>query len=161
MHLPEAQLIAACVHQVGGLLALAHTYSAELTHLKPHGALYNQACRDQSIARVIATVASHFRLPLLGLPNSEMERACADKVEYIREGFADRRYRSDGSLVPRAEPNPFVVDSEEAANQVEELIAKHGVRSFCVHGDSAHAVEFVRGLKRILLVRGHTIGPFA
>jgi 5-oxoprolinase (ATP-hydrolysing) subunit A len=159
--LSETQLFAECVQQVGGLMALARTCSMEMTHLKPHGALYHQACRNHDIARVIAAVASHFRLPLLGMPNSEMECACADQVEYIREGFADRRYRPDGSLVPRNEPSPFIHDAAEAADQVERLVSEHGVRSICVHGDNPQAVVFVRTLCQTLLARGHTFRPFA
>ncbi len=154
-NLPEEQLFAECVHQVGGLIALAQSYSAEVTHLKPHGALYNQACRDHDVAKLMVKVAHHFRLPLMGLPNSEMECAGAGLVEYIREGFADRRYKADGSLVPRDEPDAMIEDADEAADQVERLMTQYGVRSICVHGDDPDAVSFVLSLRQVLTTRGH------
>jgi UPF0271 protein len=159
--LPESQLFAECVDQVGGLVALAQTCSIELTHIKPHGALYHQACRHYNIAQVIVAVASQFRLPLFGMPNSEMECASACQVKFIREGFADRRYLPDGSLAPRNGPDTFIHDATEAADQVVRLVSGHGVRSICVHGDNPQAVAFVGELRRKLLAWGHLIQPFA
>lgn len=159
--LSETQLFDECVDQVGRLIELAKGCSLAVTHLKPHGALYNQACRDHDIAKVMVKVAQHFRLPLLGLPNSEMECAAAGHVEYIREGFADRRYNKDGSLVPRSEPNAMIDNVDEAADQLEKLVSLHGVRSICVHGDNPDAVDFVRSLRQMLLAHGHILRPFA
>lgn len=161
LQLPGSQLFDVCQNQVDGLIALAHSCSMNVTHLKPHGALYNQACRDHDIARVMVQVAKRFRLPLVGLPNSEMECAAAGVIEYIREGFADRRYTGDGTLVPRSEPDAMIENADEAVEQVEALVTRHGVRSICVHGDNPDAVKFVRSLRTTLLARGHNLRPFA
>ena len=75
--------------------------------------------------------------------------------------FADRRYRPDGSLVPRAEPDAFVHDPAEAAEQVERLVRECGVRTVCVHGDNPQAVAFATAVRAALLARGFALQPFA
>src|SRR5262249_59652908 len=77
------------------------------------------------------------------------------------EGSADRRYRPDGSLVPRTEPDAFVHDPQEAVKQVEWLIETKGVRTICVHGDNPQAVAFTKAVREALLARGFTLKPFA
>ena len=84
-----------------------------------------------------------------------------DRVPFIPEGFADRRYRPDGSLVPRTEPDAFVHDPDEAVKQVEWLIREKGVRTICVHGDNPEAVAFTKAVRAALLARGFTLKPFA
>jgi UPF0271 protein len=74
---------------------------------------------------------------------------------------ADRRYRPDGSLVSRSEPDAFVHDADEAADQAVRLINDRGVRSLCVHGDNPQALVFVRKLRDALTKRGYRIRPFA
>ena len=154
-----ADVFADCVAQAGALMALADTLDVQLTHLKPHGALYNQACRDDAYARPVAAAAAACGLRLLGLPNSRLAHY-AD-TPYIAEGFADRRYRADGSLVPRSEPEAFIHDVETAVAQVEWLARERGVRSVCVHGDGPHALAFVRALRAELPRRGFTLQAFA
>jgi UPF0271 protein len=82
-------------------------------------------------------------------------------VPFFREGFADRRYRPDGSLVPRSDPDAFVTDPAEAVTQVERLIRDRGVRTVCVHGDNPDAVGFTRAVRDALLARGFTLKAFA
>jgi UPF0271 protein len=157
----EQQVYNDCVYQVGALVALARAAHLEVTHIKPHGALYNMACRDDHYARPIVEAAAVFKLPLLGLPQSRLEANCTGRCPFIREGFADRRYRPDGSLVPRTEPNAFVADPLEAVNQMEALMRHSGVRTICVHGDNPQAVAFVRQMRAALLAAGHRLAPFA
>jgi UPF0271 protein len=151
------------VYQVGGLLALADALGQAVDYLKPHGALYNQACRDEPYTSGVLRVATKFNsLPVLGLPGSLLERRARDEsVRFISEGFADRRYRPDGSLVPRTEPDALIHDPKEAVEQVEWLIGKKQVRTVCVHGDTPGAVEFVRAVRGFLLDRGHELKAFA
>jgi len=146
-----------CIHQVGALIALARQVGTLIRHIKPHGALYNMACRDKSTARPVIAAAEFFELPLMGLPASALEVGCADRLPFIREGFADRRYLADGSLVPRSRADAFVEDVEEAVTQAETLIRERGVRSLCVHGDNPRAVAFVRQLRETLTRRGFQI----
>lgn len=96
------------------------------------------------------------------LPGSEVEKVCeAFVTPFIPEGFADRRYRADGSLVPRAEPDAFVHDPAEAVGQIERLVRDRGVKTVCVHGDNPEAVAFTRAVRDGLLARGFTLGAFA
>jgi UPF0271 protein len=163
MDLPLDELVAEIVFQVTGLIALAKSFEMELKYIKPHGALYNQACRQESVASAVAMTASVLDLPLLGLPNSMLQAAASvcPSLGYFAEGFADRRYLPDGSLVPRDQPDAFLHDPREATEQVEWLIRERGVRSVCVHGDNQNAVEFVRVLRESLVAKGHTLRAFA
>jgi UPF0271 protein len=155
----EQQVYEDCVYQIGALRGIARACGATLSHVKAHGALYNMACRDDRLARPVAAAAKLFGLPLMGLPNSRLQTLSPSG--FIPEGFADRRYRPDGSLVPRAEPDAFVHDPQEAARQALGLVRDRGVRSLCVHGDNPQAVAFVRALRAALTADGFTIRSFA
>jgi UPF0271 protein len=155
----EKQIFEECVYQIGALAGLAAAAAAKLSHVKPHGALYNQAVREAAYARPIIASAKVFDLPIMALPDSEVARTASERV--ILEGFADRRYRPDGSLVPRGEPNAMIEDSAEAAAQALRLSRQNGVRTLCVHGDNPRAIEFVRALRTALTSAGFTIQAFA
>jgi UPF0271 protein len=162
LDLPGRQLGTTLFHQVGGLDGLARLAGVRVRYLKPHGALYHQACRDERFARPVAAAAALFGLTLIGLPGSALERAAAAvRVPFAAEGFADRRYRPDGTLVPRTEPDAFVHDPDEAAEQVERLVRDRGVRTVCVHGDNPAAVRFAAAVRAALLARGHRLAAFA
>lgn len=158
LDVPEDQVFADCLYQIGALIALAKSVGARATHIKPHGGLYNRACRDEATARPLVEAARQFNLPILALPGSTFTSLTND---FIAEGFADRRYRPDGSLVPRSQPDAFVHDAGEAADQALRLITERGVRSLCVHGDNPQALDFIRQLRDALTARGYRIRPFA
>jgi UPF0271 protein len=145
-----------CVYQIGALAGLAKAAGVALGHVKPHGALYNMACRDDAIARPVAEACALYGLPVVGLPNSRLQAACG---HFIAEGFADRRYLPDGSLVPRTRPDAFVEGADEAVAQALRLIRDHGVRTLCVHGDNPQAVAFVRSLRAALEREGIAVRP--
>jgi UPF0271 protein len=157
----EQQVFEDCVYQVGALAGLARAVGRPLTHLKPHGALYNMACEDENYARPVVAAAQLFGLAVVGLPDSRLQVLSAGRCHFAPEGFADRRYLPDGSLVPRTRPDAFVDDLAEAVSQVEWLVSVKGVRTVCVHGDNPHAVAFVRELRAALLRQGITIQAFA
>lgn len=159
--LGEAEVLQLCAYQIGALAGLARSVGATIRYLKPHGALYNQACRDDRFARPVIAAAELFGLPLLALPSSRLEVLSEDKCSFVREGFADRRYLPDGSLMPRSEPGAILEDAEEAVAQADWLIRERGVRSLCVHGDNPHAVVFVQRLREELMRRGLTLRAFA
>jgi UPF0271 protein len=161
LNVAEYALWAECTFQIGGLIGLAKAEDTPVRYVKPHGALYNQACRDRQVARCVVTAASHYDLPVVGLPGSALAIEANTIVPFIPEGFADRRYRPDGSLVPRDQPDAFVRDPEEAVHQVEWLIREKGVRTICVHGDNPQAVSFTRAVRAALLARGVELKPFA
>jgi UPF0271 protein len=161
LDLTEDQVYFLCLFQVGGLMALARDLDLSIRYVKPHGALYNQACRDDRYARAVAEAAEVLGLPLLGLPGTRMEALASLRCRFVPEGFADRRYLPDGTLVPRSRPDAMVKDPEEAVRQAEWLISAKGVRSLCVHGDNPEALVFVRSLRDELQRRGHTLRAFA
>ncbi len=157
----EQQVFEDCVYQVGALAGLARAVGRPLTHLKPHGALYNMACRDDNYARPVVATAQLFGLSLVGLPDSRLAVLGAGRCHFVAEGFADRRYQPDGTLVPRDRPDAFVDNLAEAVGQVEWLVTVKGVRTVCVHGDNPHAVAYVRELRAALLRQGITLQAFA
>jgi 5-oxoprolinase (ATP-hydrolysing) subunit A len=150
-----------CMFQLGGLIALARAVHADVKYLKPHGALYHQACRDDDFAGVVIAVAEHFDLGVVGLPGSRLELAARDRCRFIAEGFADRRYQADGNLVPRDQPGAFIDEPAEAVKQVEWLLRERGVHTICVHGDNPKAVAFAQSLRDALKRAGIAVRPFA
>ncbi len=156
----EQQEFEDCVYQIGALAGVARAVGGTLSHVKPHGALYNMACRDDAYARPVIAATALFSVPILGLPGSRIEALCAGKCSFIAEGFADRRYLPDGSLVPRSRPDAFVNDPAEAARQADWLVRERGVRTICVHGDNPEALQFVKELRDTLTRLGHRIIAF-
>ncbi len=137
--------------QVGSLVELAAEAGVAVRFLKPHGALYNQAQRQNPIARGVVDAAVELGLPLLGLPGSVLNAwAVGRGVRYVAEGFADRRYRPDGSLVPRGEPDAILEEPDEMMTQLAVLLARRRVATICIHGDAPHAVENARTVRHLL-----------
>lgn len=160
--LDQGSAMMLCLHQLGAISFLADAAQLPLRYVKPHGALYHMAMRNGDVAEGLVDALAGFRARILvGLPESRAEVAAhAYGVPYIREGFADRRYLPDGTLVPRSEPNAILHDAKEVVDQVEWLVKEKKVRTICVHGDTPGAVEFVRIIRGYLLDRGHTIKAF-
>jgi UPF0271 protein len=156
----EEQVFEDCVYQIGALSGLARAVGLELRYVKPHGALYNMACRDDTYARPVVVAVALFGLRLMGLPGSRLEALSASRCPYVAEGFADRRYQPDGSLVPRSRPDAFVDDPAEAVRQAQWLLREKGVRTLCVHGDNPRALVFVRELREALQRQGIVIKQF-
>ncbi len=145
----------------GALQGLTRISGPSLRYLKPHGALYNQAYRDDAYARPVIAAADALGLALMGLPGSRLEALSTGSCVFVPEGFADRRYRPDGSLVPRSQPDAFIEDAVDAVRQAQWLIRERGVRSLCVHGDNPQAVAFVRALRTALIDAGFILRAFA
>lgn len=165
MQISAAEAYALIVYQIGALAAFAHTRGARIAHVKPHGALYNMAARDARLADAIAAAvrAVDSRLILVGLANSELPRAGKRiGLRVAHEGFADRRYRADGSLSPRRMPGSLIDDPDLAVEQAlaialqRPLTTIDGSRlticadSICVHGDRADAELFAQRLRSAL-----------
>lgn len=150
-----------CQTQITALAHLAMIAGVKLRYVKPHGALYNMACRDVTIARTVVHAVEEHDLALMGLPGSILGRIAEGRCPYIAEGFADRRYREDGSLVPRGEPGAHIDTVEEAVAQALWLVQTCGVQTLCVHGDNPHAVDFVMALRKALVEAGFHIRPFS
>jgi UPF0271 protein len=157
----EEQIFAECVYQIGALAGLAQAVGLKLRHIKAHGGLYNRASREDAYARPVIAAAELFGLPLFGLPDSRLEALSDGRCDFIAEGFADRRYLPDGSLVPRSQADAFVEDPQEAVRQVEELMRTRHIRTLCVHGDNPRALAFVGALRDALTRQGIAIQPLA
>ena len=126
-------------------------FTTEIRHVKPHGALYNQAAQDPSLARAIARGVARFsqQVTLVGLAGSRMLEAFAEEgFPTMSEAFADRRYNPDGSLVSRALPHALIDDPAEAASQI---LVMRGIQTVCVHGDSPGAIAIARAVAQALL----------
>jgi 5-oxoprolinase (ATP-hydrolysing) subunit A len=159
--IPSRDVLEETHRQILWLKALADRYGVKVRYVKPHGALYNQACRDDAFADAVVSACALSDLPVVGLPGSRLEVRATGRVPFVAEGFADRGYRPDGSLVPRDHPGAFVTDPAAAADQVRRLVAERGVRTVCVHGDNPEAVAFVRAVRAELLRAGAELRPFA
>lgn len=160
-NLSEHQLFAECLFQVGALIALADFAHIELSHLKPHGALYHQASKSKTLADKIISIAERFQLAILGPPDSELQQSSKGKVVFISEGFADRQYLENGTLVPRNLPNAFIHDPIAAALQAQKLVQTRGIQTLCIHGDQPDAVHFVQKLRHQLEALGIKIRAFS
>jgi UPF0271 protein len=158
------QVVDDCVYQIGALAGMARAAGLAVAYVKPHGALYNMACRDDAYADPVVAAAQLFGLVVMGLPGSRLQAACVGRCPFVAEGFADRRYQPDGSLVQRSRPDAFIQEPADAVRQVEWLLdppdPARRVRTVCVHGDNPRAVEFVRGLRAALTAAGHRIVAF-
>ncbi len=132
---------------------LAHLTSGILHHVKPHGALYNQANREPSLAAaVIEGVCKISPSSIIyALPRSALaDAAHAAGMQVMAEGFADRRYRHDGTLVPRTEAGAVISDLSEAVTQALALIDSGVILTLCVHGDGPQAVAMLRAIRKAL-----------
>jgi UPF0271 protein len=156
----EEQVFEDCVYQIGALAGLARAAGLELAYVKPHGGLYNRACREESYARPVVAAVALFGLRLMALPGSRLEAMSRGRCPFVAEGFADRRYEPDGSLTPRARPDAFVADAAEAVRQAERLMREQHIRTLCVHGDNPEALAFVRELRAALTRKGIVIRKF-
>lgn len=162
LDLPGDQLRRSLREQIERLRQLADEVGVVVTYLKVHGALYNRACRDEATADMVAEIAGEARLALLGLPGSELAKAARRRgLRFVAEGFADRRYHPDGSLVPRSEPDALIADPREGAEQVLRLLRESDVETICVHGDNPQAVAFVTALRQSLVEAGIGIRAFS
>jgi len=165
MHLPPEEIVAGVLYQIGALAAIVKGEGGTLAHVKPHGALYNQAVKDPELAAAIVDAVRRFDpgLRFFGLAGSGMisaaERAGLRPVEEV---FADRGYMPDGSLVPRSQPGALIEDEEQSLVQTLSLVRDHQVRAIdgsliavnaqtvCLHGDGAHALAFARRIRSTL-----------
>jgi len=162
LKISNQEVFDAVAYQLGIFQAIASALDMRPNHVKPHGALYNMAVRDEkladAIARAIASVDP--KLILFAPDNTELARAGeARGLQIAREIFADRNYLNDGWLVPRTRPDALLPDPKEAADRVLRMLREGKVRSIegrdvdvrgetiCVHGDTPGAVEFARELR--------------
>lgn len=160
----QPEVLESSLHeQIGSLMNVCRDHHTRITHIKPHGALYNLAIRDQATASVIVRMMESYPDVQLFAPwHSLVAKMAIDKGIKVRfEGFADRRYHEDLSLVARDHPDGVIQNPEVALAQVLSVvsngqlmtIAKRHVPfqadTFCVHGDNPNALKIVKSLDQI------------
>jgi UPF0271 protein len=162
---PEA-VLATVREQILRLMDAAAAEGMRLSHVKPHGALYNVAARDRVVAETIANAVAGIdpELMLFGLSGSQLTAAAeAAGVRTAHEVFAERRYEADGSLTPRNREDAVIHDLDEAIAQVRgfvrdgRVVARTGERialradTLCLHGDRSDAAQFAKAIHDALL----------
>ena len=170
------ELTADVIYQIGALQAVARAAGTAVSYVKPHGALYNTIVRheQQAGAVVAAVLAVDPALPLMVLPNSEIQRqAEAAGLRTVAEAFADRAYNPDGTLVSRRERGAVLHEVDDVVEHVLR-IANDGVvratdgslvpvsaESICLHGDTPGAVAMARAVRSALNDAGISVRSFA
>jgi UPF0271 protein len=140
-------LTAEIARQVTHLDAIARSHGAAVSYVKPHGALYHRIITDHLQARAVRAAAGD--LPLLAMAKTSPGGTPPD----IAEGFADRGYADDTSLIPRGQPGALITDPDLAAAQAVRLLAA-GVDSICIHSDSPGALDLARAVRAALEAAG-------
>lgn len=141
--------------QIERLAEIAQQENVPLTHVKPHGALYNQAARQPELAHAIAQAVLRFNphLILVGLASSQfLEIGAQAGLRVAAEGFPDRGYNPDGTLMNRLLPGALLTAPGAVAAQAVNLAPK--VDTLCIHGDGPHAVQFAQAVRAALLQQG-------
>ena len=169
---PEA--IADSIHeQVQALAKIADRHGVRLTHVKPHGALYNQAVHNRHLAQAIATGVARLRrdVVLVGLAGSPMLDVFRQAgFPIAAEAFADRRYEPDGTLRSRKHPDALISDPAKAAQQAlaivqGKVIARDGSEvplhadTLCIHSDTPGAPQIAARVAKALREAGFTVSP--
>jgi UPF0271 protein len=169
MHLPLAQVVDMISVQIEALRLIVREEGAVLTHVKPHGALYNQAARDPALAQAIvqAVAALDPGLRIFGLSGGALIAAAQQAgLAVAAEVFADRRYQRDGSLASRNLPGATIEEQPLALAQAMRLVRQGrvlaldghdlslNVDSVCLHGDGSHAMVLAQLLKLTLQQQG-------
>lgn len=173
--LPREDLVDSLAGQIDALRTIAEREGGGVAHVKAHGALYNQAAVDDTVARAVARGVARAgrQLILVGLCTTDaMRRAAeAEGVPFAGEAFADRRYNPDGTLQSRRVPGSVITDPASAAAQAlriarEGLIEAAGgatvrlcAQTLCVHGDNPAAVHNARAVRRALEDAGIEVRP--
>lgn len=173
LHAAPAEVEDLVLYQIGALAGIAAAAGTRVRHVKPHGALYLMACRDRALADAVARATAAFDpgLVLVALPGSALlEAGRALGLRTAAEGFADRAYEPDGSLVPRHRPGAVIHDRDLVVARAvrmattREVVAADGsvvpvaIDTLCVHGDTPGAAALARAIRVALEAAGVEIG---
>ena len=163
-HIPS-NLHESLLEQLKTLEKIVHEEGGKIVHVKPHGALYNQAARNPELARVVIAAIRAFdpNVVVVGLAGGALVAAARDAgMRTSEEAFADRGYQADGSLVPRGTPGAMIEDEDTMIKRILEMIIHRRVKSIdgnwcklnaetlCLHGDGPHAIAFARRIRKAL-----------
>ena len=168
MSMPHNELVSCIKEQIEALKTVLKANGVELYHIKPHGALYDMASKDKATAKAIVEVMQDYKDKYLYVPyNSVTERLALDAgISIIYEGFADRNYNKDLTLVSRALSNAIITDADQMFEHVYRMVTDKKVKlpsggeiaieatTFCVHGDNPKAIELISALRKNLIQSG-------
>ena len=165
MNIPAEEVESIVFEQIDTLARIANAEGVELMYVKPHGALYNQAAADRRLADAIARAVKRFSvgLILVGLAGSRLCDAGIEAgIKVAGEGFPDRAYNPDGTLMSRSKPRAVIESPEEVAKNAVKLIRdgilfgerRVFVDTLCLHGDNKHAAENAILLREVLTKSG-------
>jgi 5-oxoprolinase (ATP-hydrolysing) subunit A len=172
--LAPAEVEQCVLYQIGALYGFCRAHRVDLQHVKPHGALYNDAAAQPAVALAIARGVARFSrdLPLVGLAGSAFAEAAAEAgLRLVPEAFADRRYTPEGRLQSRSQPGSLLTDPDEAAEQALRLVCDRQVKahdgtlvavqaaSICFHGDTPGAPTIVATARARLQAAGVAVRP--
>jgi len=143
--------------QIKALQSICQSNRTQIAHIKPHGALYNMAAKDETLAEVIVEVIKSFPRTQLFAPweSALAKKARAARIQVVYEAFADRRYLNDGTLVDRSNPKAIILRPELAMAQILSIITHDRVipiegegvdikaSTFCVHGDNPNVIQIL------------------
>jgi 5-oxoprolinase (ATP-hydrolysing) subunit A len=172
MDLTPEEVEGMVLYQLGALAGFVTSYGGQLVHVKPHGALYNQAAKDRKLALGISRAVQRFskELILVGLAGSVLVEVGKELgLRVAAEAFPDRAYEADGSLRSRRLPGAVLESPQEVLAHALSL-AREGISlpsgsinidTLCVHGDNPAAVTIAHTLRHELLAAGITIAPLA
>ena len=166
------------LYQAGALRAFVESRGGRLWHVKPHGALYNQAARDPNLARAIARGVRRLGggVTLVGLSTSSVFRdaAIVEGVTFAGEAFVDRAYEPAGTLARRGSEGAVIESAQAAAAQAVSIattgqvtardgsVVRMGAETLCLHGDNRNAIEIARAVHTALETAGvkvQALGP--
>ena len=165
MNISAEEVESIVFEQINTLAQIAKAEGIALTHVKPHGALYNQAATDRRLADAIAKAVKKFsaELTLVGLAGSRLcEASAAAGIKVAGEGFPDRAYNPDGTLMSISKPRAVIESPEEVAKNAVKLIRdgilfgerRVFVDTLCLHGDNKRAAENAILLREVLAKSG-------
>jgi UPF0271 protein len=174
MSLSQSEIYRLVTDQLERMRAVCDLLGARVNHIKPHGALYNQAATDRSLANAIVDAVVRFdpALVFYGLSGSFMiSEAKSAGLKTSAEVFADRTYQGDGTLTPRSVSGSLITNTDAAIAQVVEMVDKQTVRTLagetipikaetiCIHGDGENAVELAKAIRESLEQHSIDIRP--
>lgn len=172
MAIAPAELEAMLIYQIAALDGIGRVEGLPVSHVKPHGALNNDACANRALAdTVVRAIRAYDRDLILLAPALSQLYAAGEAagLRVVAEVFADRAYLDDGQLVPRSRPGAVIHGAEASFAHVERMLAAGAIvsvsgkqlpcaiGSICVHGDGAEAVATAAHLRQGLVLAGYDL----
>jgi len=174
MRMTPSEIEAYILYQIGALREFVESFGLELSHVKPHGALYNISAVDMEVALAVARGVARAKgnLILVGLAGSlSLEAAGKVGIPWASEGFCDRAYNPDGTLMTRSKPDAVIRDTAAIAQRAVKMVKEGSLLSYdgsliplcvdtiCIHGDTPGAAVIARTIRESLEKDGVTVAP--